>query len=68
MARKKKLDPFLIHELLHGAHLTQALLNAVGDSEAYDVVWDRYPIARNAFEKAEQALYDFYKEVAQINE
>jgi hypothetical protein len=61
-----RLDPFLVHELLHGACLTVDLLERVGGGEAYAPVWNAHPEARRAYEAAMGALAEFYQAMGRL--
>lgn len=62
-----KVDPLLVHELLHGASLAVDLLDSVGGGETYAPVWEAYPEANVAYTRALDALADFYQAMGRVS-
>lgn len=61
------LDPFLVHELLHGASLAVDLLETVGGGDVYAPVWAAAPEAKRAFDAAVEAAAAFYGAMGQVS-
>ena len=54
------------HELLHGVYLTQRMLDNAADCELYEDLYEQHPELRKAFEKASEALGDFYQAIGNL--
>lgn len=61
------LDPFLVHELLHGASLVVDLLEAAADGDVYDPVWLAAPEALCARDAALKACAGFYQAMGRVS-
>jgi hypothetical protein len=53
-------DHFLLHEILHGAHLSLQAFNEATSNPAYDGLYRRYPGLKSLRDRAEDALAAVY--------